>query len=173
MRCYTRVIRKNLPRLNKMSRLTKLSEKAVAYGAVLRALDKEGGPTRISKSSYGFLRNEPFEPERFEAHRIQGAARQDPLDGYKYIKDTICWILCKVGNTRDQDFLSYADALFRGLPSRPKRSTRFKLFTHSTQLGEPNLSVEKFSMCPIPAHCLIIAGATLTTKVSISRCRTR
>ncbi|RAL67075.1 hypothetical protein DID88_007855 [Monilinia fructigena] len=35
---------------------------AVASGAVLRALDKKNGPERISQSSYGFLRHEPWEP---------------------------------------------------------------------------------------------------------------
>jgi len=67
----------------------------VAVGAVLRALRKEDGPARIIQSSYGFLRTEPYEPEAIEAHK-DVHPWFDPLDGMKYIKNTILWFIRKV-----------------------------------------------------------------------------
>ncbi|OTB01781.1 hypothetical protein M426DRAFT_265487 [Hypoxylon sp. CI-4A] len=62
---------------------------AVASGAVLRALNKENGPKRILRSSYGIRRDEP--------HHIQkqhGTAKpfRDPVDGLLYVR-TIDWVL--------------------------------------------------------------------------------
>ncbi|TVY93244.1 hypothetical protein LAWI1_G001604 [Lachnellula willkommii] len=68
-------------------------ESAVAVGAVLRALDKENGPQRITKSSYGFLRTEPYEPHTWEAH-AETKPTIDQNDGEKYVK-TIYWLICK------------------------------------------------------------------------------
>ncbi|KAI1373890.1 hypothetical protein F4677DRAFT_461746 [Hypoxylon crocopeplum] len=77
---------------------------AVASGAVLRALNKRMGPRRIARSSYGILRTEPYQrkedgtletPEHKEAKPWT-----DPLDGLKYIKSTVEWVL-KLGDEVD------------------------------------------------------------------------
>ena len=68
----------------------------MAHGAVLRALDKEGGPVRITRTSFGFLRSEPFDKDLIEAH--VGVRRDfDKLDGMYYIRNTIDWLVKKVG----------------------------------------------------------------------------
>ncbi|KAM0169736.1 hypothetical protein ACHAPF_009685 [Botrytis cinerea] len=70
------------------------SETTVSSGAVLRALNKKGGPQRISRSSYGFLCTEEHEPDEFPAHR--GVRPYfEPLDGRKYLKYTIYWLINK------------------------------------------------------------------------------
>ena len=68
------------------------SETAVAHGAVLRALDKDDGPARITNSSYGFLRSEPFGewPEHTGVR-----AHTDKLDGFRYVDNTIDWLVKK------------------------------------------------------------------------------
>ena len=68
---------------------------AVASGAVLRALNKEDGPTRHIQSSYGFIRAEYYEPDVVKEQRGVNAWR-DPLDGELYIKNTIDWVVKKV-----------------------------------------------------------------------------
>lgn len=67
----------------------------MAVGAVLRALDKENGPQRITKSSYGFLRTEPYEPLMWKAH-AETKPTIDQNDGEKYVVKTIYWLICKV-----------------------------------------------------------------------------
>lgn len=61
---------------------------------MLRALRKEDGPERISTSSLGFLRTEPYhdEPEMKEAH---DSVRPDidPLDNCYYVNETINWFI--------------------------------------------------------------------------------
>ncbi|KAH7305661.1 hypothetical protein BKA65DRAFT_520707 [Rhexocercosporidium sp. MPI-PUGE-AT-0058] len=57
---------------------------AVASGAVLRALNKQQGPTRQVYSSFGFLRNEPYLPDDFEGHRLAKPFR-DEIDGEEYV----------------------------------------------------------------------------------------
>lgn len=73
------------------------SETAVSLGAVLRTLEKGDGPERISKSSYGFLRTEPHEPEICHAHTEQRPTT-DKLDGKKYIRNTIDWLVKVASN---------------------------------------------------------------------------
>ena len=68
---------------------------AVGRGAVLRALRKGHGPRRISRSSLGFLRTEPFDPKEIEAHKGV-KPRYDPVDGQKWIDNTIYWVIQKV-----------------------------------------------------------------------------
>ncbi|KAH7378746.1 hypothetical protein BKA66DRAFT_610262 [Pyrenochaeta sp. MPI-SDFR-AT-0127] len=63
---------------------------AVARGAVLRALNKRFGPSRITQCSYGFLISEPYEPAVYEEHR-QTRCNINKDDGERYIDDTICW----------------------------------------------------------------------------------
>ncbi|OCL14979.1 hypothetical protein AOQ84DRAFT_307992 [Glonium stellatum] len=67
---------------------------AVASGAILRALNKEDGPARFIRSSYGFLRTEPYEPEVTPAH-VGVKPSYDHLDGNQYIRDTIDWVVKK------------------------------------------------------------------------------
>ncbi|KUJ10098.1 uncharacterized protein LY89DRAFT_675587 [Mollisia scopiformis] len=58
---------------------------AVSSGAVLRALNKEGGPERRAICSYGFLRIQYFEPKKFKGH--QGAKPfRDPFDQDLYVE---------------------------------------------------------------------------------------
>lgn len=68
-------------------------------GAVLRALNKEDGPSRITRSSFGFLRTEPHEPNVFPAHKAPVRPTLDKLDGKKYVRNTIDWLVKKVSLT--------------------------------------------------------------------------
>ena len=65
---------------------------AVARGAVLRALNKRFGPSRITQCSYGFILSEPFQPEVFEAHS-QTKCRINEVDGERYVDETIRWVI--------------------------------------------------------------------------------
>ncbi|KAF2124677.1 hypothetical protein P153DRAFT_325969 [Dothidotthia symphoricarpi CBS 119687] len=65
---------------------------AVARGAVLRALNKRFGPSRITQCSYGILVSEPYEPDSIEAHR-QTRCRINKADGEKYVDETIRWVI--------------------------------------------------------------------------------
>lgn len=86
-----------MPSENKpMLKISYDSETAIATGAILRALNPEQGPTRIIGSSYGFLRTEPHEPECIDAHKYSNPKRVDPIDGERYVKNTIFWVLKKV-----------------------------------------------------------------------------
>lgn len=61
---------------------------------MLRAYNKEMGPQRITLCSYGFLRTEPYEPKFYGAH--EGARYvTDKVDGERYVKDTIDWLIKK------------------------------------------------------------------------------
>ncbi|KAI0452302.1 hypothetical protein F5B21DRAFT_527159 [Xylaria acuta] len=75
---------------------------AVASGGVLRAFNKEQGPERRARSSYGILRTEPFYRGRDEPRNrpeYEGLNPfWDPDDGMPYIKDTVDWVL-KLGDT--------------------------------------------------------------------------
>jgi hypothetical protein len=75
---------------------TIFSETAVASGAVLCALNRKDGPTRVIGSSYGFLCTEIYEPDIIEAHRTLRRPRIDRLDGERYVRNTIRWIVKKV-----------------------------------------------------------------------------
>ncbi|KAI1350063.1 hypothetical protein F5Y01DRAFT_165372 [Xylaria sp. FL0043] len=61
---------------------------AVASGAVLRALNKNDGPKRSIRSSYGIRRDEPYDPK---FHRSAKPYR-DPVDGLMYVR-TIDWVI--------------------------------------------------------------------------------
>lgn len=66
----------------------------MASGAVLRALDKKNGPERISQSSYGFLRHEPWQPRLYSGHE-RAKPDESELDGEKYVA-TIDYFMIKV-----------------------------------------------------------------------------
>ncbi|RYP76031.1 hypothetical protein DL770_007309 [Monosporascus sp. CRB-9-2] len=69
---------------------------AVASGAVLRALNKERGPERYARSSYGIIRSEPY--KEHEEHELAKATpTMDKCDGELYVNNTIDWVL-KLGN---------------------------------------------------------------------------
>jgi len=91
-----KVLRKEKNYLKRSIQLIRpeLVESAVARGAVMRALRKEGGPARISRSSYGLLWTVPFDKEDQNHRRFR--VWRDPADGQLCIKDTICWFLDKV-----------------------------------------------------------------------------
>ncbi|KAM5345065.1 hypothetical protein ACJ41O_010927 [Fusarium nematophilum] len=63
---------------------------AVASGAVLRALNKDQGPSREARSSYGILRTEPF--KQYPEHEGLKPS-YDPHDGHPYIMNTVDWVL--------------------------------------------------------------------------------
>lgn len=67
----------------------------MAHGAVLRAANKIDGPERRVRSSFGILRTEPYEPTEWEAH-AKVWPWTDPVDGKKYVKNTIDWVVNKV-----------------------------------------------------------------------------
>ncbi|KAF2228583.1 hypothetical protein EV356DRAFT_423252, partial [Viridothelium virens] len=73
---------------------TQFPMSTVARGAVLRSLNKENGPSRISRASYGFLRAEPYKefPEHVKAGLVPSV---DKVDGFEYVKDTILWVIQK------------------------------------------------------------------------------
>ena len=68
---------------------------AVARGAALRSLNKDDGPTRHSRASFGFLRTEQYNagnplPEYLEAGVKPSI---DPIDGWENVDDTIYWVI--------------------------------------------------------------------------------
>jgi hypothetical protein len=65
---------------------------AVARGAVLRALNKNHGPKRITQCSYGLLLTESYEPGLIAAHRTT-VCRINKADGEKYVDGTIRWVI--------------------------------------------------------------------------------
>ncbi len=78
-------------RINNLDR-----EVAVSHGAILRAWNKEDGPTRITKSSYGFQIMEEYSPETIKEHLEVKKPFYDKLDGRYYVRDTIEWHVFKV-----------------------------------------------------------------------------
>ncbi|KAF8849939.1 hypothetical protein BDZ45DRAFT_752274 [Acephala macrosclerotiorum] len=66
--------------LNEQSSVT-----AIASGAVLRALNLEQGPQRIARSSYGFLRLEPYQPKVEPGHE-EAELIIDQFLGKLYVK---------------------------------------------------------------------------------------
>ncbi|KIM96889.1 hypothetical protein OIDMADRAFT_131241 [Oidiodendron maius Zn] len=68
-------------------------DSAVARGAVLRALRKDYGPQRITRSSYGVLRSELYDEMNPRHRRLR--VNRDRADGELYIMNTIDWILQK------------------------------------------------------------------------------
>jgi hypothetical protein len=69
----------------------------VARGAVLRALNKTLGPSRITQCSYGFLSSIPYQPELIEAHRST-KCRINAADGEKYVDGVIRWVIQAVSS---------------------------------------------------------------------------
>lgn len=67
---------------------------AVSAGAVLRALNKERGPERHARSSYGIMRSEPYGEHK---EHVSAKATRNKLDGMLYVEETIDWVL-KLGD---------------------------------------------------------------------------
>jgi hypothetical protein len=74
----------------------------VAKGAVLRALNKEHGPSRFVRSSFGIAQHIQylncqiaFKQGRRELYKVRHLA-EDGLDGMKYVKNCIHWFIAKV-----------------------------------------------------------------------------
>lgn len=91
-----KILRKEKNLLNQAIDLepSRYVQSAVARGAVLRALRKEFGPARITRSSYGVLRSEPYDENNARHRRL--AVSRDRADGELYIMDTIHWVIDKV-----------------------------------------------------------------------------
>jgi hypothetical protein len=66
---------------------------AVANGAVFRALNKDGGPERMARASYGIQRTEPWKQHPTEHEGVRPS--YDRLDGFAYITKTVDWVLKK------------------------------------------------------------------------------
>lgn len=73
------------------------SATAVSKGAVLRAFNKEDGPSRKLQSNFGLKRKEIFDP-KLDGHLKASAPKRekDNLDGEIYVRDIIEWKLFKV-----------------------------------------------------------------------------
>ncbi|KAE8313546.1 hypothetical protein BDV41DRAFT_256217 [Aspergillus transmontanensis] len=67
---------------------------AVSHGAVFRALNKEYGPKRKIQSNFGFLQIEPYN-KRLRAHRVPSTPTYHPVDGKRYIKNVLNWVIKK------------------------------------------------------------------------------
>jgi hypothetical protein len=67
---------------------------AVAHGAVFRAMNKADGPERRLLSSYGFLLTEEYDPAE-RGHQAAEVSTND-LDGKKYVRDCVRWLIKKV-----------------------------------------------------------------------------
>ncbi|KAM0433418.1 hypothetical protein ACHAPT_004296 [Fusarium lateritium] len=70
----------------------RLAVNAVSRGAILRALGKKNGPMRFAKSSYGFLRSEPWGDYRQHSRQRYCVDRNT---GEYYVWHTIYWVLKK------------------------------------------------------------------------------
>ena len=70
-------------------------DSAVARGAVLRALNKENGPERKSRTSYGIICSDPFDKDNPRHRGLRGT--RNPVDGELYIMNTIHWKIQEVG----------------------------------------------------------------------------
>ncbi|KAH6723782.1 hypothetical protein BKA61DRAFT_626706 [Leptodontidium sp. MPI-SDFR-AT-0119] len=96
---------------------------AVASGAVLRTLNKQQGPTRKAYSSFGFLRIEPFSPDKIEGHRLTKPLR-DEVDGEEYV--TVI------------DYFMVKGTIIRSMHAFPP----FKTY-HTFEVGNPLLLCEE------------------------------
>ena len=73
---------------------------AVASGGVLRALNKQYGPSRKMRTSIGIGRKIPFEP----TERVQHVGlprrfiKHDKLDDIEYVENSIEWFLKPVSS---------------------------------------------------------------------------
>ncbi|KAI1395126.1 hypothetical protein F4819DRAFT_506014 [Hypoxylon fuscum] len=94
---------------------------AVASGAVLRALNKNDGPARLMRSSYGIRRDEPL-----GSHKEHGSAKpfRDPVDGLKYIR-TIDWILKRETDLTDLPRSMWKCAPFLCVHTFKEEATQF------------------------------------------------
>ena len=80
---------------------------AVASGAVLRAVNKEQGPKRHARSSYGIRRKEPH--MMFPEHK-DAPKNIDTHDGLPYVANTVDWVLKLVMNP----LLASPDSVYLG-----------------------------------------------------------
>jgi hypothetical protein len=80
----------------------KFPTSAVARGAVLRSLNKENGPTRHLRASFGFLQTEQYNAEKPRAEYIEAGIKPtiDPIDGWENVENTIYWVIQAVSTTR-------------------------------------------------------------------------
>lgn len=69
------------------------SGRAVAYGAVMRAQDKENGPKRTPLRSIGVLRHIPADDSYYSKEVLKQKPKAATLSGQLYIKDTIEWVI--------------------------------------------------------------------------------
>ncbi|KAK5631094.1 hypothetical protein RRF57_006809 [Xylaria bambusicola] len=94
-----------------------ISVTAVASGAVLRAMNKDLGPARYAKSSYGIIRSEPY--GEYNEHIIANAkGYMDKCDGVEYVRNTIYWVL-KLGNIVEPEWTSDPIPCTHNIPCHP------------------------------------------------------
>lgn len=135
---------------------------AVASGAVLRTLNKQQGPTRKAYSSFGFLRIEPFSPDKIEGHRLTKPLR-DEVDGEEYVT-VIDYFMVKVSQRSVS--LLFLLTFCRAQLSDP--CTPFHLSRRTTHLKSAILfcSVRKCCMSLISLPSLTLPSITRKTKVN-------
>lgn len=66
----------------------------VATGALIRALDKEHGPSRVPRQSIGVIQHLPLDQNLYSNEVLnQTSWEENPLDNEWYIKNTLRWII--------------------------------------------------------------------------------
>jgi hypothetical protein len=119
---------------------------AVASGAVLRAVNKEQGPKRDARSSYGILRREPY--EEFPEH-TGGSKYYDPHDGLPYI-NTVDWVLKLVMGTLLVTYISET-GLTDNITGRGNRTRlempAISLLPHIPLLATPPADMQGGPLC--------------------------
>jgi hypothetical protein len=104
---------------------------AVASGSVFRALDKGNGPERFPQSSYGFLRNEPFEPALFPSHKTTTAIH-DSVDWDWYVK-VINYVIVRVRSKPKRNTWKKSDQN-RAIGSTHSMNTRLYYYTTRSKM---------------------------------------
>ncbi|KAE8452609.1 hypothetical protein EG329_013868 [Mollisiaceae sp. DMI_Dod_QoI] len=94
---------------------------AVVEGAIIRAWDKEKGPQRFLKLSYGFQVTEQYDPINIEAHREVKHATLDPKDGFEYVHNTIEWLVFKDDTKTIPNRLVKSTVVYHIFPLSAKR----------------------------------------------------
>ncbi|RYP32429.1 hypothetical protein DL767_005193 [Monosporascus sp. MG133] len=138
---------------------------AVTSGAVLRALNKEGGPRRFPRSSYGIQRKE--EHGAFPEHAIIKKKRYDKVDGFAGAEIPPVWMCAqKVGRIvvdftflRDQGLIQ---PIYNHIPEGRNKGMR---------VGKPHYQVDYTMVIKVvdrDLRCYAIYGGEIVKKCKIN-----
>jgi hypothetical protein len=149
-----------------------ISATGVAKGAILRACDKENGPARRPRLSYGVLRHLEYQNEEWLAKKHpalaaalkEGKKKYNHLDGKYWIEDTIEWIIKAVCQPSISPDISLTKIHRVKAPSNPSIEYISNLSIHfaPTMFGDR----PKISTFLRHAQRTSIKKTTQTTKVS-------